>query len=90
MCVDAQSLQSCLTLCDPVDHSLLGSSIHGIVQAGILEWVAVPFSRVSTQPRDHTCVSYLYLHWQVRSLPLVPPGEPIIECKKILLRILQC
>ena len=37
--------QSCLTLCDPMDCSLPGSSVHGILQARILEWVAVPFSK---------------------------------------------
>ena len=44
--------QSCLTLCDPTDCSLPGSSVHGILEAGILEWVAMPFSRESSQPRD--------------------------------------
>ena len=39
--------QSCLTLCDPMDCSLPGSSVHGILQARILEWVASPFSRAS-------------------------------------------
>ena len=49
--------QSCLTLCDPVDCSLPGSSVHGILQARILEWVAIAFSRGSSQPRDRTRVS---------------------------------
>ena len=49
--------QSCLTLCDPMDSSLPGSSIHGILQARILEWVAISFSRVSARPRDQTQVS---------------------------------
>ena len=40
------------TLCDPMDCSLSGSSVHGILQARILEWVAVPFSRGSSQHRD--------------------------------------
>jgi len=40
--------QSCLTLCDPMDHSLSGSSVHGILQARILECVAIPFSRESS------------------------------------------
>ena len=43
--------QSCLTLCNPIDYSLPGSSVHGIFQAGILEWVAVPFFRRSSPPR---------------------------------------
>ena len=43
-CMDAKSLQFCLTLWDPMDYSLPGSSIHGIQQARILEWVAMPSS----------------------------------------------
>ena len=46
----AKSLQSCPTLCDPMDRSLPGSSVHGILQARILEWVAMPFSRGSSDP----------------------------------------
>ena len=42
MCVRAKSLQSCPTLCDPMDYSLPGSSVHGILHARILEWVAMP------------------------------------------------
>ena len=49
--------QSCLTLCDPMDCSPPGSSVHGILQARILEWVAIPFSRGSSQPRGQTQVS---------------------------------
>ena len=44
MCVCVKSLQLCLTLCDPMDHSLPGSSVHGILQARILEGVAICFS----------------------------------------------
>ena len=46
--------QSCLTLCDPMDCSLQGSSIHGIFQARVLEWVAISFSRASSRLRDRT------------------------------------
>jgi len=74
----AQLLQLCLTLCSPLDYSPPGSSVHGILQARILEGVAMPSSRGSSQPRDWTCVSYINLHWQVGSLPLAPPGNP--EC----------
>ena len=49
--------QSCLTLCNPMDCSPPGSSVHGILQARILEWAANPFSRGSSRPRDWTCVS---------------------------------
>ena len=45
--------------CDPMDCSRLGSSVHGILQARILECVAIPFSRGSSWPRDQTCVSYV-------------------------------
>ena len=47
----------CLTLCDPVDCSLPGFSIHGILQARILEWVTISFSRGSSQPKVQTPVS---------------------------------
>ena len=50
-------LLSCLTLYDPVDCNPPGSSVHGILQARRLEWVAIPFSRGSSQPRDQTHVS---------------------------------
>ena len=49
--------QSCLTLCNPMDCSLPGSSVHGIFQARILEWAAISFSRGTSQPRDRTRVS---------------------------------
>ena len=54
-----KSLQSCLTLYDPMDCSLPGSSVHGILQSRILEWVAISFSRGSSQPRDWTSISYV-------------------------------
>ena len=57
--VHAHSLQSCLTLCDPTDCSSLGFSIHGISQARILEWIAIPFSRGSFWPRGQTHISYV-------------------------------
>ena len=51
--------QSCPTLCNPTVGSLPGSSVHGILQARILEWAAVPFSRRYSQPRDQTQISYI-------------------------------
>ena len=51
--------QSCLTLCDPMDCSLQGSSVHGIFQARVLEWVVVSFARGSSRPRDRTRVSHI-------------------------------
>ena len=57
-CFCAKLLQSCLTLFDPMDCSSPGPSVHGILQARILEWVAMPSSRGSSQPRDWTQVSH--------------------------------
>ena len=51
-CVLCLVAQSCLTFYDPMDCSPPGSSVHGIFQARILEWIATPFSRGSSQPRD--------------------------------------
>ena len=56
-CVLAKSLQSCPTLCDPMDCSPSGSSVHGISQGRIPEWVAIFSSRGSSQTRDWTCIS---------------------------------
>ena len=54
---ESEVVQSCPTLCDPVDCSLRGSSVHGILQARILKWVAISFSRGSSWPREGTWVS---------------------------------
>ena len=54
---ESEVAQSCLTLCDPRDCSPPGSSVHGIFQARVLEWVAISFSRGSSQLRDWTLVS---------------------------------
>ena len=61
MCVCAQLLQPCPTLCDPMDCRPPGSSVHGILQARVLEWVAMSSSRGSYWPRDqtHFCGSYI-------------------------------
>ena len=64
--------ESSLTLCDPMDCSWSGSSVHGILQARILEWVAISFSRGSSQPRDQTWSPAL----QADSLPLSHQGRP--------------
>ena len=56
---ESEVAQLCPTLCDPMDCSLPGSSIHGIFQARVLEWVAISFSRGSSQPRDRTWVSLI-------------------------------
>ena len=64
--VKVKVTQSCLTLCEPMDYT-----VHGILQARVVEWVAVPFFRGSSQPRDQTQVSCI----AVDSLPAVPPGK---------------
>ena len=67
----AKLLQSFPTLCDPMDCSLPGSSVHGTLQGRILEWAVIPSSRGSPQPRDQTWVS----HTAGRLLS-EPPGKP--------------
>ena len=70
--------QLCLTLCDPMDRSPPGSSVHGILQARMLEWVAMPSSRGSSWPRDWTQVSCIV----GRFFPAKPPkwGEVAQTC----------
>ena len=68
------------TLCDPMDCNLPGSPVHGILQARILEWVAMPSSRGSSWPRDQTQVSCIAI---IFSLSSEPPGKAIILQLKI-------
>ena len=76
VCVHAKSLQSCPALCNSVDYSLLGSSLHGILHARILEWVAISFYRGIFPTQGSNPHLLRLLHWQAGSLPLVPPGKP--------------
>ena len=66
----SETAQLCPTLCNPMDCSLPGSSVHGILQARILEWVAISFSRGSSKPRDQTQVSCIagrcFILWATR------------------------
>ena len=80
--------QSCPTLCDSMNCSPPGSSGHGISQAGILEWDAIPFSRGSSQPRDRTQVSLtvgkFFTSWATREAFTVcklhfPTELPLIQ-----------
>ena len=66
---------SCSTLWNPMDCSPPGSSVHGILQARILEWVAISSSRGSSWPKDQTQVSWCLLCWQADSLPLSHLGS---------------
>ena len=77
VCMRAKSLQSYPALCDPMDCSLPGSSVHRILQARILEWAVVPSSRGSSRIMDQPHVCYVFLRWHVGSLPLAPPGKPV-------------
>ena len=78
-CKHDKSLQSCPTLWDSMDCSPPGSYVHGILQARILEWVAMPSSRGSSQSRDKTCVSYIaslalvgfFTIWATREAPIL-------------------
>ena len=69
---ESEVTQSCPTLCDPMDCSLPHSSVHGIFQARVLEWVAISFSRGSSRPRDRTGVSRVvsrhYTVWATREV----------------------
>ena len=66
----------CPTLCDPMDCSLPGSSVHGISQARILEWVAIPFFRASSWSRDQTPISWI----AGRFFTIEPLGKPYYLC----------
>ena len=57
--MSVKSLQSSSNLCNPMDSSPPGSSVHGTLQATVLEWVAMPSSRGSSQPRDSNCDSFI-------------------------------
>ena len=83
--------QTCPTLCDPMECSLLGSSVHGILQARILKWVGTPFSRGLPYPGIKLGSPAL----QADSLPSEPPGKPrsqssllLIHCKSLSLATL--
>ena len=76
-CTGAKLLQSCQTLCDPMDCSPLGSSVRGILQARILEWL--PCSPPGNLPDPGTEPGPLcLLRWQADSLPLAPPRKPTL------------
>ena len=69
--------QLCPTLCNPKDYSLAGFSVHGISQARRLEWVAIPFSRGFSQPRDQTRVSCITGRFFTTEPPRKPSRETI-------------
>ena len=85
--------QSCPTLCNPMDSSLPGSSVHGIFQARILEWAAISFSRGSSQPRDWTGVSCTadrsFIIWATRGQINSVQNSPVTLSQGRLERSLQ-
>ena len=78
VCMCAKLLQSCLTLSNPMDYSLPHSSVHEALQARILEWVAISYSRRSSQGSNLHLLCLL--HWQASCLSLAPPGKPVCMC----------
>ena len=82
---------SCPTLCDPMDCSLPGSSIHGIFQARVLEWIAISFSRRSSRSRDWTWVSRIvgrcFTDWATREVHNI--WEEYIILNAILYKVLS-
>ena len=73
----ARLLQWCPTLWDPMDCSPPSSSVHGVLQARKLGWVAISFSRGSSRPRNWTHISYVSCI-AAGSLPQAPPGKPLL------------
>ena len=72
--------QLCRTLCNPMDCSPTGSSVHGILQTRILEWVAIPFSRGSSQPKDWTYISCISRQFFTTE----PPRKPMISYTSLI------
>ena len=72
MCACVLSRFSCVRVCNPMDYSSPGSSIHGILQSRKLEWAAMPFSRGSSPSRDRTFVSCIAGGF----FTIEPPGKP--------------
>ena len=88
VCVHASSVTFlCLTLCNPLDSSLPGSSVHGVFQARVLEWGVLFFSRGSSQTRDWTCTSctgwwilYCWATWEAEDWPSCLVKPQVLLC----------
>ena len=78
---ESEVAQSCPTLCDPVDCSLPGSSVYGILQARIMEWIVISFCRGSSPPRDKTQVSCAV----GRFFTTGPSGKPHQHCYQLVI-----
>ena len=92
--VPAQSLQLCPALCNPIGYSVPGSSVHAILQARILEWVARPFSMGSSQLRDWTCVSCIagrfFTHWATWEVSTHMHTHTHTHARKFLEYLISC
>ena len=87
--VCAKSLQSCPTLCDPIDCSPPGSSVHGNLQARVWKWVARPSYRGSSRPRNQTCLLHCWqilYHWGTGKAQFPPYFLPYTYDKHFFLR----
>ena len=78
--MSAMSLQSCPALCDPMDCSPPGSSVHGILQARILEWGGHALLEGIFPSQGPNPPTLCLQHWRMGSLPLAPPG--MTDCKE--------
>ena len=87
-CVLCSATQSCPTLCDPMDCNPPASSVHGILQAKILGWVAISFSRASSPPRDRTHVPCI-AGWFFTTEPLQHCSGPVFKSRLLCLGIVQ-
>ena len=87
--VCVKSLQSCPNLCNPIDCSLPYSSVHRILQARTLKWVAIPSSWVFFLTQGSNLQFLSLLHWLVDSLSLVPPGKPLLSSAAAAAKSLQ-
>ena len=88
---ESEVAQSCLTLCDPVDCNPPGFSIHGILQARILKWVAISFSRGSSQSRGYSqSAQHTWSEVLILFLSVSPPTEEINRTGKTQLTMNLC
>ena len=91
---ESEVTQSCTTLCNPVDWSLTGSSVHGIFQATVLEWVAISSSRGSFWPRNETRVPRIagrhFTLWATREARKSDILYPLLNYSPLLMGCLSC
>ena len=84
---ESEVAQWCPTLSDTMDCSLPGSSVHGIFQVRILEWVSIPFPPGVFATQGLNPHVLRLLHWQVGSLPVASPGKPFLLQQQDIIKI---